>query len=113
MTERLVQTIAELNQSINEIQQATETARAEDAFLATMSHELRTPLNAMIGYLGIIGMDETHDAETLHMVGRVRANAERLLGLINNILEISRIQSGRLLSATTYRLPATNHFTPQ
>ncbi len=95
MTANLVQTIDELNQRIEEIRQAKEAARAKEVFLATMSHELRTPLNAMIGFLGIMGMSGKLDARNTHMVQRTRANAERLLALINDILEISRLEAGR------------------
>jgi len=101
MTERLVQTIAELNQRIEEIRQAKEAARAKDVFLATMSHELRTPLNAIIGFLGIMMMAGGLEGDNLYMVERARANAERLLKLINDILEISRIEAGRLELAKT------------
>src|SRR5579859_775963 len=98
MTDRLVQTIEELNRRIEEIRQAKEAARAKDVFLATMSHELRTPLNAIIGFLGLMDMNMEGDLtpRLRHMVERTRANAERLLALINDILEISRIEAGRL-----------------
>jgi signal transduction histidine kinase len=61
-----------------------------------MSHELRTPLNAIIGYLGIMTIQGQLSEENLHMTQRARTNAERLLSLINDVLDISRIESGRL-----------------
>jgi PAS domain S-box-containing protein len=73
-----------------------ETSRYKDEFLATMSHELRTPLNAMIGLLGIVLMGNRLNDTDRNMVTRARANSERLLTLINNILDISRMEAGRL-----------------
>jgi signal transduction histidine kinase len=75
---------------------ALETSRFKDQFLAVMSHELRTPLNAIIGFLGIMTMTSKLDDRSTHMLQRVRANADRLLVLINDILDLSKIESGRL-----------------
>ncbi len=78
------------------IRELRETARFKDEFLATMSHELRTPLNAMIGLLGIVLMGNRVSDMDKNMIVRARANSERLLSLINNILDISRMEAGRL-----------------
>jgi signal transduction histidine kinase len=95
-----VQIIISLKRSTVIYQRATrlaqETSRLKDEFLATMSHELRTPLNAMIGYLGIMKMTANLTKEDEERVDRVRVNSERLLGLINDILDISRIESGQM-----------------
>ncbi|MDX2076733.1 MAG: sensor histidine kinase [bacterium] len=77
-------------------EQERENTRMRDEFFAVMSHELRTPLNAIIGFVGIIQMNETLDEKTAHRLDRVMVNAERLLGLINDILDVSRIESGRV-----------------
>ena len=61
-----------------------------------MSHELRTPLNAILGYQGILELMGVLDGENLTMVQRSQANARRLLSLINDILDISRIEAGRM-----------------
>lgn len=83
---------------IRQIQRA-EAARQsnlfKDQFLAVMSHELRTPLNAMIGFLGIIKMGGGLTEKTAYMIDRVRDNAERLLTLINDILDLSKIEANR------------------
>lgn len=76
--------------------EAREASRLKDEFLAIMSHELRTPLNAIIGYQGIMDMMGDLPEKHLQRVRRTRANAERLLNLIDDILDISRIESGRL-----------------
>jgi signal transduction histidine kinase len=79
--------------------QAAEAARQssqfKDQFLAVMSHELRTPLNAIIGFLGILKMTGGLQDRSLHMVERSQANAERLLTLIDDILDMSKIEAGR------------------
>lgn len=67
----------------------------KDQFLATMSHELRTPLNAIIGFSGM-GLAEDYPEEIEHLFERIRVNALRQLGLINDILDISRINAKRL-----------------
>ncbi len=76
--------------------EAREANRLKDEFLAIMSHELRTPLNAIIGYQGIMEMMGDLPEKHLQRVKRTRANSERLLHLIDDILDISRIESGRL-----------------
>jgi signal transduction histidine kinase len=76
--------------------EAEEASRTKDMFVATMSHELRTPLNAIIGMLGLMLYSEELQGENKFMAERCTANAERLLSLINNILDLSRITVGRL-----------------
>jgi len=75
-----------------------EAARLKSEFMATMSHELRTPLNAILGFSGILltGMGGEVDADARHMIERTEANAKRLLLLINDVLDIAKIESGRL-----------------
>lgn len=77
---------------------AKESARLKSEFMATMSHELRTPLNAMLGFSGILleGMAGEFDDETRHMVVRIEQNSQRLLTLINSVLDIAKIEAGRL-----------------
>lgn len=81
----------ELERLVRELQNAL---LFKDQFMATMSHELRTPLNAILGYSGIALMkDLAPNAE--HFIERIEENAKRLLNLINDILDISRINAGR------------------
>ncbi len=76
--------------------EAVEATRMKDLFLATMSHELRTPLNAMIGFLHLMLYSGQLDDDNTHMAERSLANTHRLLTLINNILDLSRIATGGL-----------------
>lgn len=77
---------------------AVESTRLKSEFLSTMSHELRTPLNAINGFCGIMleGMAGEIDDEAQHMLNRIHQNGQRLLGLINDILDIAKIEAGRM-----------------
>ncbi len=77
---------------------AQEANRAKSAFLANMSHELRTPLNAIIGYTEIVEEDlaSGDTASSTADLTRVRSSAAHLLTLINEVLDLSRIEAGRL-----------------
>ncbi|HMQ35841.1 MAG TPA: histidine kinase N-terminal 7TM domain-containing protein, partial [Chloroflexaceae bacterium] len=77
---------------------AEEASRAKSAFLATMSHELRTPLNAIIGYAEMVA-EELEGAERGDLVpdlGRISGAGRRLLGLIDDVLDLATIEAGRM-----------------
>jgi PAS domain S-box-containing protein len=79
--------------------EAAESAdRLKSAFLATMSHELRTPLNSIIGFTGIVlqGMAGPLNDEQTKQLGMVQNSARHLLALINDVLDISKIEAGQL-----------------
>lgn len=102
--------LRELNESLErkvtertvDLQSALARARAADqtksAFLATMSHELRTPLNSIIGFSGIVlqGLAGELNPEQQKQLGMVRGSARHLLALINDVLDISKIEAGEL-----------------
>ena len=75
---------------------AEEASKAKTAFLSNMSHEIRTPMNAIIGLDSIALNDPDTPPKTREYLEKIGASAEHLLGLINDILDVSRIESGRL-----------------
>jgi signal transduction histidine kinase len=95
------------NELAEKSRQLEEASQHKSQFLANMSHELRTPLNAILGYTELI-LDEIYGdvpekiAETL---GRVQTSGRHLLGLINDVLDLSKMEAGQLvLAAQGYAL---------
>ncbi len=75
--------------------QADEANRAKSLFLANMSHEIRTPLNAVLGFAQILERDETLTKRQVGMVHTIARSGRHLLNLINDILDMSKIEAGR------------------
>ena len=76
---------------------AEESSRAKTSFLSNMSHEIRTPMNAIIGLDNIALKDPDLTPHTREQLEKIGASAKHLLGLINDILDMSRIESGRMV----------------
>ena len=72
--------------------------RAKSAFLANMSHELRTPLSAVIGYTELLEEDaeDSGDGSMLTDLAKIRSNAKHLLGLINDVLDLSKVEANKM-----------------
>jgi PAS domain S-box-containing protein len=89
--------------------EAAEAAnRAKSVFLANMSHELRTPLNAILGFAQIMRRDTSLSATHQRELETINRSGRHLLALINDVLEISRIEAGRAkVQLETFDLPAT------
>ncbi len=74
----------------------TEAAQLKSQFLATMSHELRTPMNAIMGFSQLLLRQRTLTPNQIEMVQRILTNSQHLLTLINDVLDLSKIEAGRL-----------------
>jgi PAS domain S-box-containing protein len=92
---------------IRDISRALEASRAKTTFLANMSHELRTPLNAILGFVQLMSRDQRLDGDQRANLAVIMRSGEHLLGLINDVLSISKIEAGHYsLDTTTFALDA-------
>ena len=86
--------------------QLAEASQHKSQFLASMSHELRTPLNAILGVTEMLREDAEALGQDLEPLDRVLAAGRHLLALINDILDLSKIEAGRMeLNLDTFALP--------
>lgn len=89
-----------LRQSEAKLKAAKETAdkanQAKSEFLSKMSHELRTPLNAILGFTQVLARDHTLTSQQQEHLGIISRAGEHLLSLINDVLEMSKIEAGKI-----------------
>ena len=89
--------LSESREALQEALAVAENAnRAKTSFLSNMSHEIRTPMNAIIGLNNIAMNDPTASDQIKEYLSKIGASAQHLLGIINDILDMSRIESGRM-----------------
>jgi signal transduction histidine kinase/DNA-binding NarL/FixJ family response regulator/HPt (histidine-containing phosphotransfer) domain-containing protein/HAMP domain-containing protein len=76
---------------------AEEASRIKSSFLANMSHEIRTPMNSIIGFSELALDDQTISTKTKDYLDKIKSASEGLLGIINDILDISKIEAGKVV----------------
>ena len=93
----ILQQLAQQRESLSiALEEANQANKAKTAFLANMSHEIRTPMNAIIGLDRIALNDPGISETTRDNLEKIGLSAQHLLGIINDILDMSRIESGRM-----------------
>ena len=96
--------LKKIQKDLTEAKNAAEKANmAKTTFLSSISHEVRTPLNSVIGFASLLSTDEASPFNKTHLdyLGRIKSSGEHLLSLFDEILDLSRIESG------TVAIPAT------
>ena len=80
---------------------AEDASEAKSAFLANMSHEIRTPMNAILGFAHLLGLDDNLKADQRARLDKIATAGKHLLSIINDILDLSKIESGKLVLEET------------
>jgi signal transduction histidine kinase len=100
MQDRLRKVNADLDLKVDELAQANmalyESNRLKSDFLATMSHELRTPLNSILGFSEVLLSSNALNDKQQRWVGNIQSSGEQLLNLINDILDLAKIEAGKM-----------------
>ncbi len=96
--ERLEELVKERTAELEQAKEkAEESERLKTAFLANMSHEIRTPMNAVVGFSQLLRTDDLDDESKNMFISLISTNIDSLLALIDDILDLSKIESGQLM----------------
>jgi signal transduction histidine kinase/DNA-binding NarL/FixJ family response regulator len=99
---RLEELVRQRTLALHEAKEQADAAnRAKSAFLAHMSHEIRTPMNAILGFGQLLERDSELSTRDRERVGKILTSGYHLLDLINNVLEMSKIEAGRQQASVT------------
>jgi len=100
MQHELREVNGDLDRKVDELAQANlalfEMNRLKSDFLATMSHELRTPLNSILGFSDVLASGDSLSEKQQRWVGNIRSSGQKLLNLINDILDLAKIEAGKM-----------------
>jgi len=100
MQDRLKKANAGLDRKVDELAQANmalyESNRLKSDFLATMSHELRTPLNSILGFSEVLLSGDSLNDKQQRWIRNIQTSGDRLLNLINDILDLAKIEAGKM-----------------
>ena len=77
-------------------EKAEESDRLKSAFLANMSHEIRTPMNGILGFAGLLKEPKLSDTEQQNFIAIIEKSGQRMLNIINDIIDISKIEAGQM-----------------
>lgn len=106
LAEEICQRLAVLIENSRLYDRAQDASRAKSDFLANVSHEIRTPLGAMLGFAEILKDDATLSSEQRHSVDTVLRNGQQLLKIVNEVLDISKIESEKIeIEQLPFHLP--------
>ena len=97
----------ESRKALKEAYRSAENAsRAKTQFLSNMSHDIRTPMNAIVGLTAIAGANIENQEKVVECLGKITKSSRHLLGLINEVLDMARIESGKMsLTEEDFNLP--------
>ena len=108
MQDRLKKVNTNLDRKVDELAHANlalfESNKLKSDFLAKMSHELRTPLNSILGFSDLLINTQNFTEKHIRWAGNIRSSGEQLLSLINEILDLAKIEAGKMeVSITEFR----------
>ena len=96
LMQRITDRVQESERLKGQLMAAEQSSQAKTRFLSTMSHEMRTPLNAVLGLSDLAGRDASLRPETRRQIEQISISSRHLMGLINNILDMNDIESGKM-----------------